>query len=267
MTEPYPYPGARRRSKYSLTAILSKNKSPLTKIGIVVTIIILYAITLQWSIINDNLHWFIQATGTTLAISVIAILMGFGLGIVVGLGRVSTNYFIHGAASIYVEALRGTPLLIQIFFIYFGLPSLGINFPNPFIPATLALGLNSAAYQAEIIRGGIQSIPKGQMEAARSTGMSYLQSMRHVILPQGFRMIIPPMTNEYVTVIKDSSLAYTIGVFELTKEGYQLVSFYFQPIPIFFFVALVYFTMTALTSTIMGFVERRYRIPGYMVGG
>jgi len=266
MTNPS-YPGERRQYSFSLTRLLSKKKRPITKIGIVVMIIILYAIVLQWSIINDNINWFIQATETTAAISFIAIFMGLGLGIVIGLGRVSNNYFIHGVATVYVEALRGTPLLIQIFFIYFGLPSIGITFPDPFLPAILALGLNSAAYQAEIVRGGIQSIPKGQMEAARSTGMTYLQSMRHVILPQAFRMIIPPMTNEYVTVIKDSSLAYTIGVFELTKEGYQLVSVYFQPIPIFFFVALVYFTMTALTSTIMGFVEKRYRTPGYMVGG
>lgn len=242
-------------------------KNTGTKIGIVVTIIILYILALESSYVNNNINWFIDAAGKTILISIFAILMGLAIGIIVGLGRISNNFFIRGAASVYVEALRGTPLIIQIFFIYFGLPALGYNFTDPLPAATLALGLNSGAYQGEIVRGGIQSIPKGQMEAARSTGMSYLQAMRHVILPQGFRLIIPPLTNEYVTVIKDSSLAYTIGVIELTYVGNKLVSVYFEPFAIFLFVALVYFTLTALTSIIMRFVEKRFRIPGYMVGG
>jgi His/Glu/Gln/Arg/opine family amino acid ABC transporter permease subunit len=253
---------------YNPTSRLPPSKRDIiTKVGILVTVILLYVLVLQLAVINENINWFIEAAGRTIIISVFAIVIGLGLGIVIGLGRLSSNYLIHGVSSVYVEALRGTPLLIQIFFIYYGLPSLGYNFPDLLTPAIIAMGLNSGAYQAEIVRGGIQSIPKGQMEAARSTGMSYLQSMRHVILPQGFRMIIPPLTNEYVTVIKDSSLAYAIGLVELTKVGYNLISVYFDPIPIFFFIALVYFTMTSLTSLIMRYVEKRFQIPGYMVGG
>lgn len=241
--------------------------SPLTKVVIIITIILLYILTLQSPNVNNqnSIDMFIAAFYKTIIISVVAIVMGLGIGIIVGLGRVSHNFLIRVPASVFVEALRGTPLIIQIFFIFFGLPVLGVHL-DAIVAASIALGINSGAYQAEIIRGGIQSIPKGQMEAARSTGMSYVQSMRHIILPQGFRLIIPPMTNEYVTVIKDSSLAYTISVMELTYVGNKLVSIYFDPFSIFLFVALLYFTLTSFTSVLMGFVEKKFRIPGYMVG-
>jgi His/Glu/Gln/Arg/opine family amino acid ABC transporter permease subunit len=258
-----------RRPNSGIGGPMPKWKNTAVKIGIVITIILLFILSFESPYVNNknSIKLFIEAFGKTIIISIIAIFMGLGLGIVIGLGRISRNFFIRGAASVYVEALRGTPLIIQIFFIYFGLPALGFNFSDPLPAAAIALGINSGAYQAEIIRGGIQSIPKGQMEAARSTGMSYLQSMRRVILPQGFRLIIPPLTNEYVTVIKDSSLAYTIGVVELTYVGNKLVSIYFDPFSIFLFVALIYFTLTTFTSVIMRFVEKRFQIPGYMIGG
>jgi len=232
---------------------------------LVVCIVLALILGMGSYIINGNINSILRALGNTILISVIAIAMGFALGIVIGLGRVSRNIFISGICSIYVNILRGTPLLIQIFFIYFGLPAVGFLI-DPIVAAVLALGLNSGAYQGEIIRGGIQSIPKGQMEAARSTGMSYLKAMRYIIIPQGLRLIIPPMTNEYVTVIKDSSLAYAIGVFELTYIGYKLESWYFQPFIVFTFIALLYFILTSITSSIMMYVENRTRIPGYMGG-
>lgn len=241
-----------------------QHKGLLSKIGLVVVILIVFAIMLQRPVNSDYIDLWIKAAGYTVLISIVAILMGFGLGIVIGLGRTSKNFLINGAATVYVEILRGTPLLIQIFFLYF---TLAIYIPSnhdPLLPAILALGLNSAAYQAEIIRGGIQSIPKGQMEAARSSGMSYLQAMRHVILPQGFRLIIPSMTNEYVTVIKDSSLAYAIGAFEITYFSTKVIVYEAQPMITFLFVALLYFTLTTFTSNIMRLVERKFRIPGYM---
>jgi His/Glu/Gln/Arg/opine family amino acid ABC transporter permease subunit len=239
------------------------NKRVISVIAVGVAILFVYIIFSNVSIITSNTNQLVDALLTTIEISIISIIAGFAIGIVVGLGRISRNFLIKGVATVYVEILRGTPLLLQIFFIYYGLPALHI-IVDPLPTAIIALGLNSGAYQAEVIRGGIQSIPKGQMEAARSSGMSYFQAMRHVILPQSFRLIIPSMTNEYVTVIKDSSLAFTIGATELLKRGYILESQYFQPFIIFPFLILVYFTLTYATSNLMGILERKYRIPGYM---
>ena len=239
------------------------NKRAITVIAVGLVILFAYILAAGSPIITSNANLFVKALLTTVEIAVISILIGFAIGIVAGLGRISSNFFVKGAATVYVEILRGTPLLLQIFFIYYGLPALNI-IVDPLPTVIMAMGMNSGAYQAEIIRGGIQSIPKGQMEAARSSGMSYIQAMRYVILPQAFRLVIPPMTNEYVTVIKDSSLAYVIGVVELTKLGYILESQTFQPFVIFPFLALIYFTLTYITSNIMRVVERKYRIPGYM---
>ena len=241
-------------------------KRTLTTIGVILVIIVAYVLASSSSIVTSNSIRFTDAFVVTLEIALFSIIIGFSIGIVVGLGRISSNFLLRGISTVYVEILRGPPLLIQIFFIYYGLPALHINV-DPLPTIIFALGLNSGAYQAEIIRGGIQSIPKGQMEAARSVGMSYFQAMRHVILPQSFRLIIPPITNEYVTVIKDSSLAYVIGVVELTKLGYILEAQTFQPFVIFPFLALVYFTLTYATSNIMGVIERKYRIAGYMESG
>lgn len=247
-----------------LKEYVTQHKNVLSKIALTITIIIAFVVMLQQPVNSNYINRWIPAIGKTLLISIIAIVMGFGIGIVIGLGRISSHFLINGIATVYVEILRGVPLLIQIFFIYFAISIYipGIN--DPTVAATLALGLNSGAYQAEIIRGGIQSIPRGQMEAARSSGMSYIQAMRHVILPQGFRLIIPPMTNEYVTVIKDSSLAYAIGTMEITWLSTKIITVYFQPLTTYVFVALIYFTLTTFTSNIMRVVERRFRIPGYM---
>jgi len=213
-------------------------------------------------IITNNLGFFWKGALLTLEISLCAIAIGFALGILMGLGRISRILPIRLISTGYVEALRGTPLLIQIFIIYFGLPSVGLVL-DPLVSGILAVGLNSAAYQAEIIRGGIQSVPKGQLEAARSIGMTYTQSMRHVILPQALRLIIPPMTNEFIILIKDSSLVSAIGIWELTLVGKELNAKYFEPFMIFIFIAIVYFIMTYATSKIMRRVEKKFRIPGY----
>ncbi len=216
-------------------------------------------------IITNNLGFFFDGAVLTLAISLSAIVIGFALGIFMGLARISRIFPVRMIATGYVEALRGTPLLIQIFIIYFGLPSIGI-YLSPIVSGILAVGLNSAAYQAEIIRGGIQSVPKGQLEAARSMGMSYKQSMRRVVLPQAMRLIIPPMTNEFIILIKDSSLVSAISVWELTLVAKELNAKYFDPFTVFLFVAVVYFVMTFATSKILRVVEKKTAIPGYGAG-
>jgi polar amino acid transport system permease protein len=200
----------------------------------------------------------------TVVISGIAIALGFIGGILIGMGRISSNFFIHGATTCYVEAFRGTPLLIQIFLIFFGLPSIGVYF-DPIPAGILALSLNSAAYQAEIFRGGVQSISKGQMEASRAMGMTNNQTLFNVIIPQGLRNALPAYTNEFITMIKDSSLVSIIGVMELTQRGRIVIGMTFQPFVVFIFIAIMYFIMTYTTSRLLRQLERKKAIPG-MIG-
>jgi len=219
---------------------------------------------LDWSVIPEH-FWFLMAGALlTVLIAAISIALGFAGGILIGMGRISNNFFIHGVTTCYVEAFRGTPLLIQIFLIFFGLPSVGIYF-EPIPAGILALSLNSAAYQAEIFRGGVQSISKGQMEASRAMGMSYNQTLFNVVIPQGLRNALPAYTNEFITMIKDSSLVSIIGVMELTQRGRIVIGHTFQPFVVFIFIAILYFIMTYTTSRLLRQVERKKAIPG-MIG-
>lgn len=219
---------------------------------------------LVWSVIPEY-FWFLMAGALlTVLIAAISIALGFAGGILIGMGRISNNFLIHGVTTCYVEAFRGTPLLIQIFLIFFGLPSVGIYF-DPIPAGILALSLNSAAYQAEIFRGGVQSISKGQMEASRAMGMSYNQTLFNVVIPQGLRNALPAYTNEFITLIKDSSLVSIIGVMELTQRGRIVIGYTFQPFVVFIFIAILYFIMTYATSRVLRQVERKKAIPG-MIG-
>ncbi len=217
---------------------------------------------IDFSIITNNLPFFWQGVLITIIVSLLGIGLGFILGVIFGLSRISRSLPVRWIATAYVEVIRGTPLLVQIFIIFFGLPSIGIRLTE-ITAGVLALGINSGAYQAEIIRGGIQAVPNSQMEAARSIGMTRLQAMRYVILPQGFRHMIPPMTNEFVTIIKDSSLVSAIAVAELTYKAQQLNARYFEPFLIFIFIAILYFILTFTTSKLMRMAERKFAIPGY----
>ena len=161
-------------------------------------------------------------------------------------------------AAVYVEVVRGTPLLVQILFIYFVLPAFGVNLPA-FTSGVIALTLNSAAYLAEIFRAGIESIETGQMEAARSLGMTYAQAMRRVILPQTFRRVLPPLTNEGIALLKDSSLVSVIGLTELARTGQELASRYAAPLTIWPMVALLYLLLTFPLTRVAQQLERRWR--------
>jgi His/Glu/Gln/Arg/opine family amino acid ABC transporter permease subunit len=219
---------------------------------------------LDWGVIPEYFWFMLAGALLTVFISALSILFGFAGGILIGMGRISSNFWIHGATTCYVEAFRGTPLLIQIFLIFFGLPSLGIYF-DPIPAGILALSLNSAAYQAEIFRGGVQSIAKGQMEASRSMGLSYNQTLFNVIIPQGLRNALPAYTNEFITMIKDSSLVSVIGVMELTLRGKIVIGLTFQPFVVYIFIAIMYFIMTYATSRVLRKVETKKAIPG-MIG-
>jgi len=160
-------------------------------------------------------------------------------------------------AGAYVEVVRGTPLLVQIFFIYFVLPRVGISLPE-FATAIVALSVNTGAYVTEIFRAGIQSIDVGQMEAARSLGMTYGLAMHRVILPQAFRRVLPPLTNEAIALLKDSSLVSIMGMTELTRTGQELASRFAQPMAIWPAVALLYLALTLPLTRLAYLLESRW---------
>ncbi|MEN3183858.1 MAG: amino acid ABC transporter permease [Atribacterota bacterium] len=194
----------------------------------------------------------------TLRITSLSIALGLCIGIVAGLCRVWPNALLRALSGAYIEVIRGTPLLVQIFLVYFGLPALGINL-DPFLAGVIAMGINSGAYVGEIVRGGIESIARGQMEAALSLGMTWRQAMYYVILPQAFVRILPPLGNEFIALLKDSSLVSTIAIAELTRTGQIIITRTFKSFEIWSGVALFYFLMTYAISRIVRFSEERLR--------
>ena len=235
----------------------------------------------------------------TLKIIVLAIMMGFTIGVTFAVFKTSQfnirvplslprddgtwNFFnfnpLKFFATIYTDIFRNTPLLVQFFFIYFGLAEIGIDLTFESIlgedraleraygSAVVALGLNSGAYQTEIIRSGIQAIPAGQMEAGRSIGLTYIQSMRYVILPQAIRIVIPPLGNETVNLVLNSALASAIGFGEITRKGRLLISLTFETFWTWGLVLLFYFAITYTLANILKYVEKRLKIPGLGLGG
>lgn len=175
-------------------------------------------------------------------------------------------------ATIYTDFFRNTPLLVQFFIIHFGLVEVGIDltlgglFERSYLSSIFALGLNSAAYQAEIIRSGILAIPTGQMEAGRSLGLTYVQTMRYIILPQAVRIVIPPLGNEMINLILNSSLAYTIGYFEITRGGRLIISTSFKTFETWAIVLLLYFVITYTMANLLKWYERKSKIPGLGLG-
>ena len=202
-------------------------------------------------------------TGAAVTIQITALSVGFGLllGMFAGIGRLAKFWPARILATVYVDFIRGTPLLVQIFLIYFALPHLagGMRI-DPFIAAITACSINSGAYIAEIFRAGIQSIDKGQMEAGRSLGMSWWQTMYHVILPQAFKRIIPPLGNEFIAMLKDSSLVSVIGFEELTRRGQLIIARTYGSFEIWMTVAVIYLAMTLTISRLVDYLERRYKI-------
>lgn len=196
----------------------------------------------------------------TIKITVISVGLGLLIGMIVGIGRLSKIWPIRFLATVYVDFLRGTPLLVQIFIIYFAIPIASGYRISPFIAAITACSLNSGAYIAEIFRAGIQSIDKGQTEAGRSLGMSWAQTMRFIILPQAFKRIIPPLGNEFIAMMKDTSLVSVIGFEELTRRGQLIIASTYGSLEIWLSVAVIYLAMTLTVSRVVDLLERRYKI-------
>ncbi len=200
--------------------------------------------------------------GALVTVQITALSVGFGLliGMFAGIARLSSVKLVRMLAAVYVDFIRGTPLLVQIFLIYFAIPMIIGQRVDPFVAAITACSINSGAYVAEIFRGGIQSIDKGQMEAGRSLGMSWVQTMRYIIMPQAFKRIIPPLGNEFIAMLKDSSLVSVIGFEELTRRGQLVIARTYASFEIWLAVACIYLLMTFSISRAVDYLERRYRI-------
>lgn len=191
----------------------------------------------------------------TLYISFFSIILAIIIGIFTGLARVSSNPFFKKLSVIYIELIRGTPLLVQIFIFYFFIGT--VLDLSRMTAGVLALAVFTGAYIAEIVRAGIQSVHRGQMEAARSLGMSYTQAMRMVILPQAFKRTLPPMAGQFISLIKDSSLVSVISITDLTKSGREVVASTFSPFEVWFTVALMYLVLTSGLSYLVQVLEKR----------
>ena len=216
---------------------------------------------LNWQAAIDSIPILNRGALLTLELTAGAVAIGVVIGLIMALGRLSQIKVVRGAAITYIDFFRGTPLLVQIFLVYFLIPKLlhWDTLPDnyQYTAGIVAMGLNSGAYIAEIFRAGIQSIDRGQTEAARSLGMSHAQAMRYVILPQAFKRVIPPLGNEFIALLKDSSLLSIIAIEELFYTGKIIAGRTFQPIPMYVAVALYYLVMTQIISQWVAYMERR----------
>jgi len=218
---------------------------------------VIYLGNLDFSIIYSNFPDLLIGSWITIKISTISMLLGTLIGLIVGVIRGSIrNRVLLLVANIYLEIFRGTPLLIQLFFIYFGLPTIGISL-SPWSASIIGLALNSGAYISEIIRAGIMGVDKGQWEAARSLGLSHLQSISYIILPQAARIILPPLVNTFSSLLKDSSLISILAIAELSRVGQLIYTKTFQPFEVYTAIGLLYLLMTSLLAYLSRLLEKR----------
>ena len=205
-------------------------------------------------------HWQVgpltRGLWVTIWISFVSGFIGLVIGLITGLCRISKNPTLRGLAVFYIELIRGTPLLVQIFIFYFFIGTV-LNLDRT-VAGIGALALFVGAYTAEIIRAGIQSIPKGQTEAARSLGMSAAETMVYIVLPQAFKRVLPPLAGQFISLIKDSSLVSVIAITDLTKSGREIITSSFATFEIWFTVALLYLVVTSVLSQLLFWLERRF---------
>ena len=193
----------------------------------------------------------------TILIAVAGLGIGFFIGAVAGIAKCSSNKWLYWIAAVYVEIIRGTPLMVQALYIYFALPMMLETKIDPIAAGIIAIAVNSGAYIAEIVRGSIQSIDKGQVEAGRSLGLNAFQTFLYIVWPQAFRRMIPALGNQFIISLKDTSLLTVIGVGELTRQGTIVVSSNFRAVEVYTTVALLYLVMTLTISLVLRLVERR----------
>ncbi len=218
-----------------------------------------------WSTLSRYYNFFLEGVQNTLIIAVFTVLFGTLLGILLAVAKMSSFKPLKWLSTAYIEFFRGTPLMVQLMFIFYGLPMIGITFPEisfienfqRFAAGIVAMSLNSAAYVAEVIRSGIQAVDIGQMEAARSLGFNKAQSMLLVILPQAIKNILPALGNEFVTVIKESSIVSVIGIADLMYRTNGVKAKNYKTLECLFIAAIIYFILTFVSSRLIALMERR----------
>lgn len=214
----------------------------------------------DWVGVLDFLPEIMTGLYYTLLISIVGLLIGFALGALFGLGRVSDSKIAYVLSTIYIEIVRGTPVLVQAIWIFFALPLIiGFNIDS-IVAGIIVIAINSGAYIAEIVRGAVESIAKGQMEAGRSLGLNKSQTMRHVIWPQALKRMIPPLGNQFIISIKDTSLLSVILVPELIFQGRLIAANHFNAVEIYTTVAIFYLAITLSLSIILRIIERRMNV-------
>lgn len=214
--------------------------------------------TLDFSVLEPYWHLFLGGAWITVKASFFGVLMGTALGVFIGAFRVLPFKPMRWLMGAYIYVIRGTPLMIQLFLIYFGLPSLGINL-DAFLAGVIGIGINSSGYVGEIVRGGIEAVPRGQWEASKMLGLSYWQSMKAIILPQAIKNMLPAIGNEFVTLIKESSLLSVLAISDLTMVGQQVRSVTYASFETFIVVALIYLFLTSVTSGALQLLENRWK--------
>lgn len=227
---------------------------------------------MNFSFLNRYWSFYLIGAKNTVLLALIAVVIGAALGLLLAICRISKSRILRFVSTAYVEFVRGTPLLVQLFIIYYGLQAVGIRFPDipvmtaildinfsDFMSGVITMGLNSAAYVCEIFRSGIQSVDKGQMEAGRSLGLSYGQTLRKIIVPQAIRNVLPALGNEFVVVIKESSIVSIIGIADLMYKANTVRGNTFQPFEPLLVAALVYFLLTFTLSKLLAYIEKRMR--------
>jgi polar amino acid transport system permease protein len=220
-------------------------------------------------------YWPFYVTGAknTILLAIFSVLIGTAIGMLIALMRLSKHRVPRYVSTAYIEFIRGTPLLVQLFLVYYGLQSVGLRFPDirwlsallgistsDFMAGIITLGINSGAYVGEIFRAGIQAVDKGQTEAARSLGMGHFMTLRHIIIPQAIRNILPALGNEFVVVIKESSIVSIIGIADLMYRADTVRGNTFQPFEPLIVAALIYFLMTFPLSKLLAHIERRMHV-------
>ncbi|MCH2096428.1 MAG: amino acid ABC transporter permease [Rhodobacteraceae bacterium] len=211
---------------------------------------------IDWDIVLQSIPLLAEGVIVTLQVSAVSAVLGLALGVALGLGALSRNRVTRWVVAAYVDFIRGTPLLIQIFLVFFALPMIGIRF-DEFSAGVVALSLNAAAFVAEVVRGGVGAIERGQSEAAKAIGMRHRQLLVYILLPQAYRQMVPPLTNELISLVKNSSLLSVISVYELTRAGQAIISVHFVPFEIYTLLALYYYVLIKALSWLSVQLERR----------
>mgnify|MGYP000996265182 FL=1 len=222
---------------------------------------------MDFSFINDYYLSYIQGAGVTILISFMALLFGFIVGLVACVCKISKNIILRWIANVYIEVIRDTPLLVQVMIMAYGFPMiLGVKYPtmfgydDTFTAAVMAMILNSGAYIAEILRSGISSVDKGQMEASRSLGLTYLQSMRYIIVPQAVKNILPALANEFISLVKESAIVAFVGVTDIMFVAISVKNSTYNGFGPYLFAALIYFVITFTLSKLVGLLEKKMTV-------